>query len=146
MGPKGKGIGTTACIEQNKKSEERQDWGNWGSLGNVGSVLCLLPETPYGHKRLLPQRQKKTLLLRVVVAFVAFLCPLFLYQNAAVLYLNVELALFANFGNQTFMIRDRDFRWLSQKTFIPQERVFFGTLTEFLVAPKSIWISWDKRL
>ena len=37
-------------------------------------------------------KTKSTLLSRVVVAVVAFLCPLFSYQNAAVLYLNVDIA------------------------------------------------------
>ena len=40
----------------------------------------------------------------VVVAVIALLWPLFLYQNAAVLYLNVDIAIFANFGNPKIMV------------------------------------------
>ena len=42
-------------------------------------------------RTIIATKTKRTFLSRVVVAVVAFLCPLFLYQNAAVLYLNVDV-------------------------------------------------------
>ena len=77
-------------------------------------------------------KTKKTLLSRVVVAFVAFLCPLFLYQNAAVLYLNVDVAIFCT---KEILGPTKKSWWFSvvkRKISTPQERVFFGTLTNFL--------------
>ena len=38
-------------------------------------------------------KTKRPLWSRVVVAVIAFLWPLFLYQSAAVLYLNVDVAI-----------------------------------------------------
>ena len=65
-----------------------------GTLFTTGCPACY-PKTPMatnnrGHE----DKKKWTLLSRVVVAVVAFWCPLFLYQNAAVLCLNVDIANF----------------------------------------------------
>ena len=48
----------------------------------------------FERRTIIATKTKRTLLSRVVVAVVVFLCPLFLYQNAAVLYLNVDVAIF----------------------------------------------------
>ena len=70
----------------------------FGELVQLDAQKSLWPRT------IVATRTKRTLLSRVVVAVVAFLCPLFLYQNAAVLYLNVDVAIFANFGNQKIIV------------------------------------------
>ena len=65
-------------------------------------------------------------MLRVVVDVVALLCPLFLYQNAVVLYLNVDVAIF---GTERFWDQPKnhgDFGATSRKIFLPQERVLFA--------------------
>ena len=68
-------------------------------------VVALVARKSLWPRTTVATKTKKTLLSRVVVAFVAFLCPLFLYQNAAVLYLNVDVAIFfANFGNQKIIV------------------------------------------
>ena len=72
------------------------------------------------------------------MAFVAFLCPLFLYQNAAVLYLNVDVAIFFCYKeNWDQPKKNGDFRWLSEKSPYHKRGCFFGTLTKILVSPKN---------
>ena len=44
------------------------------------------------------------MLSRVIVAVDALSWPLFLYQNAAALYLNIDVAIFAIFANQKIMV------------------------------------------
>ena len=94
------------------------------------------------QKSLWPQmiiatKTKRTLLSRVVVAVVALLCPLFLYQNAAVLYLNVDVAILCTtrFWDEP---KNHGVFGATSKIFSTKEGVFC-TLHNNLVAPKSIW-------
>ena len=80
----------------------------------------------YCHEDTMP------LWLRVIVAVVALLWPLFLYQNAAVLYLNIDIAMFAIFGNQKITMI-----FLQQAEIPPSTREAFCSLANFLVAGKS---------
>ena len=71
---------------------------------------------------------------RVVVAVVACFCPLFLYQNAAVLYLNADVAIFC--AKEIFLGPTKKLWWVwcnKQKTRLLQGRCFF------FAAPKPIW-------
>ena len=65
-----------------------------------------------------------------LVAIVVLLWPLFLYQSAATLYLNVDVAIFANFGNQKITVI-----FLRQNP--PSTGEAFCILANFLVAGKS---------
>ena len=57
-----------------------------------------------------------------------------LYQNAAVLYLNVDVAVLANFNGQQIMVVLVQQAGNLAST---REGVFFCTFVDFLVAPKS---------
>ena len=78
-------------------------------------VVALVARKSLWPRTTVATKTKKTLLSRVVVAFVAFLCPLFLYQNAAVLYLNVDVAIFCCKEIWDQPKNHGDFRWLSEK-------------------------------
>ena len=81
-------------------------------------------------------KTKRTLLSRVVVAVVALLWLLFLFQNAAVLYLNVDIAILCTkrFWHQSK--NHGDFGATSRQ-FSVHERMCFLHLRN-LVAPKPI--------
>ena len=67
-------------------------------------------------RTIIATKTKRTLLSRVIVAVVAFLRPLFLYQNAAVLYLNVDVAIFCTKEIWDQPKNHGDFRSTSRKS------------------------------
>ena len=96
-------------------------------------------------------KTKRTLLSRVVVAVVALLWPLFLYQNAAVLYLNVDVAIFCtkrflhqpkNHGDFGATSRKLSFHkrgcFPPQKSCCPKIHIDFFRITS--LSPGQMWI------
>ena len=77
-------------------------------------------------------KTKRPLWSCVVVAVVVLLWPLFLYQHVAVLYLKVDIAIFANFGNQKITVI-----FVQQAQNPPSTREAFCTLANFLATRKS---------
>ena len=63
-------------------------------LGPIFTEACQLVAPKSLWPQTIATKTNKALLSRVVVAIVAFLCPLFLYKNAFVLYLIVNVAIF----------------------------------------------------
>ena len=78
----------------------------WAILRRViyTDLVNLMCKNLYGLRMIVAMKTKSTLLSRVVVAGIALLWLLFWYQNAAVLYLNVDDAIFANLVTKKTMV------------------------------------------